>query len=528
MMRPSLSRPLSFQGEAETTKRRSLLPQLGHARYSSRSHGPVKGLDRDIEAKEPNSTISLTTEVPSLAAVKRDAGEQSETPGRLRPRSIYQTVIAPLEQHVGETSASQVMRPPTSVSKPPELQTVGLGRTQSLRKPGVSTRSAQTTGNPAHSRTHSIGTTVPSRRDTAKGKASSDRPRSLLVAPSTNFKPNNAPTDTTSGVRASARVAGTTRSVGARARLEPPSGGASIGTAQRAEDPLVSQLRRREPIREEPKKITRPAFSTLQQHFTPRKVGKAPTATFLHPGPAPGANSLPSDVVNLQSELLQLHLLHEAAAETNRRWESSAKRSLHKKFEEVASLYQAMLQYERTGREEKNLQALLEWSAGRASSGLIEHIQILSEPLYELPSLADSGGRLQRLVDNFEHWVLQVQEVRSARQDLALNKGGLATIEGLGDSWKAENAALIRKITSFARDLDKLDQPSPGSSIACIVDACRSLLGGILDELYAMQTIEAEVVSGEKEWVEDRLKTIARDIQAYMVDSSTEMAPWRS
>ncbi|KAH7402513.1 hypothetical protein BKA66DRAFT_448939 [Pyrenochaeta sp. MPI-SDFR-AT-0127] len=531
IIRPSLDRPLSFQGEAEITKRRSLLPQLGHARYSSRSHVPVKTLDRNIGAKEPVPGVTPSSELPTLAVVKKDVGEQSETPGRLRPRSIYQPVTALLDrdQHVEEASTSRAIRPPTSVSKPPELQTVGLSRTQSLRKPAVSTQSAQSTGSSVHSRTRSIATTMPTRREPAKGKAGSERPRSLLVAPSTNLKPNNVPTDSAaSGVRASARIAGIARSVGTKARLEPSSGGAGSEAAQRAEDPPVSQFRRREPVREEPKKTARPAFSTLQQHFTPRKVGKAPTATFLHPAPSSGANSLSPEIVNLQSELLQLHLLHEAAAQASERWESSAKRSLHKKFEEVASLYQAMLEYERTGQEQNNLQALLEWSAGRVSTGLIEHIQILSEPLYELPSLIEPGGRLQRLVGTFEHWILQVQEVRTARHDLTSPKGGLATVEGLGDSWKAENAALIRKLTSFARDLDKLDQPSPGSSIAHIVDTCRSLLDGILDELLAMQTIEAEVVAREKEWVEDRLKAIARDIGAYVVESGPELTPWRS
>jgi hypothetical protein len=190
-------------------------------------------------------------------------------------------------------------------------------------------------------------------------------------------------------------------------------------------------------------------------------------------------------------------------------------------------LYQIMLENERAGQEQKNLQSLLDWSAGGSSTGLVEHIQILSEPLHELPSLVESGGRLQRLVGEFEHWVSWVQEIQSARQGLTGDKDGSGTIEGLGGPWKAENAALTRKLTLLSRDLGRLAQPAPGSSIACIVEACASILLGILEELQIMQKIEAEVVMKEKRWVEDRLRAIARDVGMYSVDADGDTAAWR-
>jgi hypothetical protein len=296
---------------------------------------------------------------------------------------------------------------------------------------------------------------------------------------------------------------------------------------RRAEESAGTQSRRKEAMSEEPKKANRPAFSTLQQHFTPRKVGKAPTATFINPAPQIVSQSLPPETISLQSELLQLHLLHQSSAEAYRRWEVSAKRTMHTKFEEVASLYQVMLENERAAQEQKNLQSLLEWSAGGLSAGLIEHIQVLSEPLHELPSLVESGGRLQRLVNDFEHWSSWVQDIRSARQGSGAAKPALGTIEGLGDSWKAENAALARKLTALACDLDRLASPTPGSSIACIVEACKAILHGILDELQTMQKIETEVVSREKDWVEGRLRLIAQDVGTQWVDAEGQSAAWR-
>jgi hypothetical protein len=301
----------------------------------------------------------------------------------------------------------------------------------------------------------------------------------------------------------------------------------STGTVLRAEEPGTTQSRRKDVPSEEPKKATRPAFSTLQQHFTPRKVGKAPTATFINPAPQTVSQLLSPETISLQSELLQLHLLHQPSAQAFRNWEISAKRKMHMKFEEVASLYQVMLENERAAQEQKNLQSLLEWSTGGVSAGLVEHIQILSEPLHELPSLVDSGGRLQRLVGEFQHWLSWVQDIRSARQGHGGAKAALGTIEGLGDSWKAENAALTRKLTVFARDLDRLASPTPGSSIACIVEACKAILHGILDELQTMQKIETEVVSREKEWIEHRLRGIVQDVGTLWVDANGQSAAWR-
>lgn len=221
-------------------------------------------------------------------------------------------------------------------------------------------------------------------------------------------------------------------------------------------------------------------------------------------------------------DLLQLHLLHENAAEVNKHWELSAKRALRSRFDEVSSLYQVMLQHERSGQEQKNLQALLEWTKDRPSASLVQFVQILSGPLHELPSLVQLGGRFQRHVAAFEEWLSWVERVREARQNR--KDAGLGSVEGLGDGWKAENAALSRKLSSFARDMGGLSQPTAGSSIAAIVSCCEALLDGLLEELRVMHTIEVDIVSLEKDWVETRLQGIAADIGSFLVD---ETPAWR-
>ncbi|KAH8714812.1 hypothetical protein GQ44DRAFT_713410 [Phaeosphaeriaceae sp. PMI808] len=502
---PQRNRPISYQGDADGAKRRSLLPQPGQTRY--------------------------TSHFSDATTVKQDATTQQPVSRRLRPRSMYRPESAqPVQGKSDEsTTVSRSIPRPNSISKPLELQPTGLGRSRSLRKPGLSTQPAQSVSKTSHTRTQSANIVSAPQKEVNNAKLPAERPKSLLVAPSNTSKSNSQianPTQT--ATRASTRLAGLSRTASIKTRSDSSGSTAVTRTAPRPDDPVATQPRRREVLREETTRTARPAFTTLQQHFTPRKASKAPTSTFLHPAPIPEPNFLPPEVFGLQSELLQLHLLHETSEEVSRQWQLSAKRSLHMKFDEVASLHQAMLDFERAGQEQKNLQALLEWSTGTSSMGLVKYIQILSGPVHELPSLLEPGGRSQRLVDDFERWMTQVKYIRSVRNSGATSNSDLASIEGLDDSWKLENAALIRKVTSFARDLDELRQPSAGSSIASIVDTCKTLLRGLLDELHIMLAIEADVVCQEKEWVEARLQAIARDVGSSSAGLDMEKAAWRT
>jgi hypothetical protein len=219
--------------------------------------------------------------------------------------------------------------------------------------------------------------------------------------------------------------------------------------------------------------------------------------------------------------------MHASSAEVSQQWQRSARQALHNKFEEVAGLHQFMQECERAGQEQKNLQALLGWSFELSSMGLIGCIQVLSEPLHELPSLVGPAGWFQRVLDEFISWTSRVEAIWSARLGFTTGDSGLESIEGLGGLWQGETATLARKVTSFARDLDQLRQPSSGTSIASIVDTCKALLRGLSDELHIMQEIESDVVSKEERWVESRLQTIARDAGYHPVEVDRETASWR-
>jgi len=348
-----------------------------------------------------------------------------------------------------------------------------------------------------------------------------------MVAPGRATKPvGDPPSSVTAGpARTSARLEALKRATSTSVRPQASNARSAITASVSSSDKLLAQGRHGENTEEESRKPARPAFSTLQQHFTPRKTAKAPTSVYLHPVSDTSTQSLPPDIVSLQSELLQLHLLHESSAQTSKRWELSAKQSLRNKFEEVASLSEVMRDNERLGQEQKNLLAFRDWNGTNTTSGLFEHIQTLSGPLHELPSLMEPGSRLNRLVDDFDGWLSEVEQVWLARDSLREGSADSKSLEGLGDAWKEQNAALTRKLTVFLRLLEKLPQPTHGSSIACVVSACKQLLDGLLAELQTMKAIEVGVVAKEKQWIEERLRLIAQDGGSPVVLS--QIQAWR-
>lgn len=498
----SIKQPSTHTNDSEVTKRRSLLPQPGQPRQNSQQ--------RYATTTEPDSN-------------------NAERTARLRPRSMYQAAATqPFHDRTEpETATIRSTRPLNSTSKLAEPQNTSLTRSRSLRKPIASTQTAQPTTNAPHGRTQSTSSMSGSQSEVESTRVFVERPKSLMVAPSSRLRPHSVSANSTSELpRASAKLQRMSRTAGVKERPETSASALSSHPVSRPDDPAGGQLRRREIPRGDPPRTAKPAFTTLQQHFTPRKTGKAPTSVFLQPAPASGAASLPPDVINLQSELLQLHLLHVSSAEISERWHSSATESFHTKFEEVANLQQAMLKSDKVDREQKSIQSLLAWSAETPSLGLIQCIQTLSGPLHELPSLVEPTGRYHRLVSDFESWMVEVEYIWSARRRSTRGNDDDKIIEGLGQSWKNESAALTRKVVSFARDLDCLRQPSPGTSIASIVGFCTTLLMGVSGELRIMQTIEDDVVLQEKAWVESRLHTIARKAGRQSTDIAT--AAWRT
>ena len=366
-----------------------------------------------------------------------------------------------------------------------------------------------------HARHHSVSSTAASERLGAKTKGKT----------------------TTSGLARTASSRAASSSAGNASSRETTHAGE--GTERSS-----GQLRDRPVAEPVAKQARKPAFTTLQQHYTPKKragsskrgvvasvsgtaagdsnvcSASASTSTSVAVTPAT------SDLRSQQATLLQLHLLHSSATPTFVQWRRSAERSLRRKFEDVVAEYEVARESERAVREVGNLVALREWGGGGGGGGVegvLEKVVVLGNVVQELGGLVGWGdeeeegegrgeGRYQRLVGGFEGWIREVKDVRDRRRRGAGDDGDegeedVECIEDLGDAWKSEHAAMTRKVAGLRRDLVGIGMPREGASdVAGLVRLCGMLTDGVLEELRVMREVEGCVVEAEREWVDEKLR----------------------
>ncbi|KAK4245383.1 hypothetical protein C7999DRAFT_16403 [Corynascus novoguineensis] len=293
----------------------------------------------------------------------------------------------------------------------------------------------------------------------------------------------------------------------------------------------------------------KPAFTTHQQSFTPLKppAPKLPTAAFLappSPSKLPGNVALSAETARLQTELLQLHLLHRAyyAADTGtgQAWAGSAKAMLGKRFEKLRAEAEAAAAEEAGAEEERAIAILRKWGGTGARGGpaggllLEDKVAGLDAVLTGLWGvIGEPGGRYERLVRGFEGWLARVEGIVERRrrwgQTSSAGEGSnsgnearegereMEADEEEGDffipspsaAWKAEHAALLRRADEWCKKLDELgDVPPPEegespSNLGRILAGCRALVDNMLAELEFMEQIEQEAAADEMAWVRD-------------------------
>ncbi|CAK7230260.1 hypothetical protein SCUCBS95973_007514 [Sporothrix curviconia] len=196
----------------------------------------------------------------------------------------------------------------------------------------------------------------------------------------------------------------------------------------------------------------RPAFSTLQQHFSPAKntAPKPRIATILAPPASPSkkpANiALSAETSRLQTTLLQLHLLHRDAAAVTAEWHASARQALAgERFAALVAEHAELAQMASKRAESMNAAALQAWAEdGSFDLTLEEKIQALDAVLAGIWSLAAAGqdpvhgqdkntnknkgnaptSRYVQVVRRFERWAQQTADLVAARR-------GIDTLEDL-------------------------------------------------------------------------------------------------
>ncbi|KAK3302059.1 uncharacterized protein B0T15DRAFT_561565 [Chaetomium strumarium] len=307
----------------------------------------------------------------------------------------------------------------------------------------------------------------------------------------------------------------------------------------------------------------RPAFTTHQQHYSPAKslAPKPLTSTFLappSPSKLPSNMALSAETARLQTELLQLHLLHRDAAATLEGWKRSAREKLRGRFEDVRLREEEVSRLESEVQEEGNAAALLEWGSlsllplpplPPGESGLLfgssNRLELLDEKVAMLDQVVTGlwsvvGERVMLARRQQQEQQEQEQEEQHPHQEGDGPPEGeveeMVFIEELDASWKEECGALVRRLDEWRRVLRELPDPItiPASSTSSatstaattitekggeeeeqegqrgnpssldrMLAGCRALVHGMLAELNLMEQIEREAAAEEMRWVRE-------------------------
>ncbi|GJC95215.1 hypothetical protein ColKHC_04041 [Colletotrichum higginsianum] len=306
---------------------------------------------------------------------------------------------------------------------------------------------------------------------------------------------------------------------------------------------------RRHPQREHHPPPARSALRVRPHHeVAPDSLAPKPlTATYLAP---PSPSKLPSNVAlsaetaRLQTELLQLHLLHRDLPQTTAAWHASARDKLAARHASLGRSAADLARQEAEAAERLNIAALRRWGSHRhhssssssspatiAATTLEDKIQRLDALLASLWSLDTPGGKHHRLVRAFERWASALPDLEAARAraedqgdpEALLDADSQVRFGGALDArWKEDAAALVRKLEGWRaqlreleyRDEEESDDDGDGgdgdggktrvssrSSLERLLDGCGSLIRDMLDELAVMEEIEAVAVEREAEWI---------------------------
>ncbi|KAK4650632.1 hypothetical protein QC762_709193 [Podospora pseudocomata] len=247
---------------------------------------------------------------------------------------------------------------------------------------------------------------------------------------------------------------------------------------------------------------TKPEFNTHQQHFSPSKNPQLPKLSAREILAPPSPSKLPANLAisaetaRLQTELLQLSLLHQSAEETKLQWEGSAYERLRGRFGVLAGLEKEVVKLEGRRGEDDRAKELLDWGGGK---GLEGRVRVLDEVLGKVWGLTENGGRYSRVVARFGKWLGQAEEVMVARE-----KGEWGLVEGIGREWKEEIGSISRKVHAVSQELyGVLDGREAGEAggLGRVLNGVKDLIGGMVEEIEIMEVVEREVREQEMEWV---------------------------
>ncbi|KAK6001473.1 hypothetical protein QM012_002804 [Aureobasidium pullulans] len=488
-VRTTTTRPEDSVDNDSTVKKRSQLPQLTPRSLKTTKDVSASGLP-----------VSSPTR-PTVGIASRPTQDKAAMPPPAAPLGRSQSIRT---RTTPQTSSSVV-----AASSRPGL--TAPSRTLSTRAPASSTSTTPKPRVVSHSRTASTST---------------------LAASSTGDSTLKRSTTLGSSARHLRSQSSTT--VGLNTRLTTPSTPSTPTSTKTSADPVKPPVRRL--VRPgatsnapnlEPS-TSRPAFNTLQQHYSPAK-------TTLPKPPVPSSRAAPSaeekavqsgavfETTKLQSELLYLSILHESAGPNFRSYEKSAREALRTEFQAAQNEVNEIREQERLFQEQANLAAIAEWlgvEGAHMGPEAAEMIQSLSGCFNEIMMLSASESRYTALVHSFSEWAAEATEPDRAH----IFSGPLP------QEWHHTHASITQRLRLVEREVEMLPAaPSQRdedaqSSLAVMLKCLKNLVSGMKEELEAMVRLEQQVVSTEKQRVSSAVAGLSMDT---LLQSSEEWtAAW--
>ena len=262
------------------------------------------------------------------------------------------------------------------------------------------------------------------------------------------------------------------------------------------------------------KKDQRPTFSTLQQHFTPKKAIKVPSASFFAPplGEQDREDASLGEMVRLQMELAQLHLLHRDSMTIQAQWENSAERRLQHRFVSLSQQHCELKEIACESQALINQSALVEWCQDLSDVEIARRVQLLSHSIIEIGIMLNSENKIPRVLKSFQAWSDRVSLIHKSRSHSVHGASrNLDFIESIGDAWTADIDAIERKLSSLLREIGSLGEVQVKSSISRVLLLLKSIVSNSTSEIELVRSIEHEVMSQEISWVQDMVQNLATE-----------------
>ncbi|KAI9747406.1 MAG: hypothetical protein M4579_007471 [Chaenotheca gracillima] len=488
---------LASTGPGLAAKGRSLLPQRSPVR------APAKDAqDAELAGAKDGEVITESVEAGRPDGEPGDEVKMGAAQGKLEP-ATPSAMKPPLSR-----SSRSLRKPSTADASAGTTRKEG-GRPEGNRPEGHRvTRSQDVSSRQIQPPSSTSGT--PSASSTA-GRATSHLQRSS----STRGAVEGKKTHDTQDAGPARRIQPTRHARTSSLNVVPQSPRA--GESRAVKSTLSSTTSRLAPPTESAKK---PTFSTLQQHFSPKKSTRpAATSSSLSPHKASGSLAPATiETIRLQTELLQLDILYQSAGPTLTQWRASARSTIQQRFETLAHRHRDLLAAEQEAQERVNGESLREWlSVDHGVGDGADRIQTLSSTLQEIQLLLvepGSGGKYPRVLKTFEKWLARIEDVYRRREHPHAEdedeEDEVIFVEGLGVGWRNEAASLSRKISSLSRQLERtgLGTATPGSGLEMALSRSRDILSNATAELEMMTSLERDVLTKERVWIDTQIAQI--------------------